>query len=79
MNKIIKNKEDLIIKNNNYILQIISPENQINKIKDNISNIIFSDDSENKLKKCYNIQKDEQLVIFKIAHFTNDLLIPIIE
>ena len=48
LNKIIKNKEDLIIKNNNYILQISSWENQINNIYDNISNIIILGDSDDK-------------------------------
>ena len=79
LNKIIKNKEDIIIKNKNYVLQITSPENQINNIYNNISNIIISDETKNKLKNCYEIKEDEQLIILKVDYFMDDLLIPIIE
>ena len=71
-------KEDLIIEDNEFIYQITSTENQNNNKYNEISSIKLGD-CENKLKKYYNISKDEPLLISKIDFYKGGLLIPIIE
>ena len=78
LTKIIEEKEDLIVKEENIIYQITSTENQNNNNYYNISSIQLGE-CENKLKKYNNISQNESLFIFKIDYYIPEYLIPIIE
>ena len=71
-------KKEIIKKVNNTIYQITSSFNQNNKEYKNLSSIKLGE-CENILKGKYNIPKNDSLIIFKIEHFIEGLLIPIIE
>ena len=72
-----RNKEDFIIKEKDILYQITSSENQNNKEYRNISKIILGQ-CENILKKEYEIDDNQTLIIFKIDYYKSDSLIPII-
>ena len=73
-----KNKEDIILYENNIIYEITSSYNQNNKEYENISTIDLGE-CENILKKQYNIDENETLLIFKIDYFLEGLKTPFIK
>ena len=73
-----KNKEDIILYENNIIYEITSSYNQNNKEYKNISTIDLGE-CENILKKQYNIDENETLLIFKIDYFLEGLKTPFIK
>ena len=75
---IFEKNDDLIINNQGKIYQITTSDNQNKNDYDNISTIKF-DDCEKKLKKQYNIPKNESLLILKMDKYNEGSLIPIIE
>jgi len=77
-NTIIKNKEDLIEKENDVIYQLTSSENQKNNEYINISTLNLNE-CENILKKYYNISENDSLIIFKLDNIISDINIPIVE
>ena len=70
-------KKDLLIKEDNFLYQITSSENQVNNKYDNISTIILGE-CEDILKKEYKIHKNMPLIILKIDYYKPGTLIPII-
>ena len=76
-NIIIKEKKDLVLKENNIVYQITSSNNENNK-KNNISTIKLGE-CEKKLRKENNINDNITLLILKIEIHEEGLLIPIIE
>jgi len=70
--------EDLFIKGKNITYQITSTNNQISKDYRNITSINIGE-CENILKKEYNININESLIIYKIDYFIDDFFIPITE
>jgi len=74
----LSDEKDLLIKKNETIYQITSSWNQKNKQYKNISSINLKE-CENILKAKYDIQSDEELIIFKIEQKIKGLLIPLIE
>ena len=68
---------DFIIKDNDILYQITSSYNQKHNEYNNISTILF-EDCENILKRIYNIEKNQSLIIFKVEYYMNNYLIPII-
>ena len=76
--KMNKEEKDLIIYGNNITYQITSSYNQLNNEYNNIT-LINIGECENILKKKYNIKNDENLIIFKVDYFLDELLIPITE
>ena len=74
---IIKEKKDLVIKENNIVYQITSSNNE-NNTKNNISTIKLGE-CEEKLRQENNINDDITLIILKIEIYEEGLLIPIIE
>ena len=78
--KIINNdKEYLIIENNDIKYEITKTDYQKNKNEYLNISIIRLGECENKLKKYYNINEKESLIIFKIDNYEEGLLIPIVE
>ena len=75
---IIKEHQDLFIKENNIIYLLTSSYNQNNNLNNNISTINLSE-CENELKRNYKINNNTTLLILKIDIFEDGLLIPIIE
>ena len=73
-----ENKKDYIIVQNDIIYQITSSENQKNNIYDNISTIDLGE-CEDILKSHYHMNKDDNLIIFKIDYLMEGLNIPIIK
>ena len=80
ISNMLKNKQDLIIKNNDTVYQISTLSNQISNSKENnnISSINFGK-CEKILKTRYNIGENEELILFKIEYYLVGLNIPIIE
>ena len=76
--EINEEEKDLIIKGKNITYQIISSYNQLNHEYNDIASINIGE-CENILKKKYNINADENLIIFKVDYFLEDFLIPITE
>ena len=76
LNKIEKNKEDILIKKENVIYQISSLYNQKYNSYNNISSIDFKE-CEKALRDHYNIDNNTSLFIFKIDFNIKDFLIPI--
>ena len=72
-----KEKQDIIIQNEDVVYQITSTENQKNNKNNNISTIELGD-CENALRAYYNISDSEPLYILKVDYFKQDYLIPII-
>ena len=70
--------QDLLIKDRNITYQITSTNNQLNNEYKNITSINFGE-CENILKKEYNINTNESLIIYKIDYFLDDFFIPITE
>ena len=82
MNSLIVNilndtKEDLLILEEDIAYQISTLKKQNNNINQNISSVSLGD-CEDILKKVYNIDENQSLIIFKIDYYKNDSLIPII-
>ena len=77
INKIKKEKKDIIIKNDDVVYHITTTENQNNTLNNNISRIILGE-CEKILKDKYKIDENEPLIIFKIEYFEPNSLIPII-
>ena len=81
MNELLKNitekGEDLYILDEQVKFQITSSSNQNNKEYEDISTIKLGE-CENKLKKFYNINEDEDLLIFKADIYYEGLLAPIV-
>ena len=75
---LIQKKEDLLVEQKDIVYQVTSTENQKNKEYLNIS-VIDLKECENKLKRKYNIDTNESLIIFKIDDFINEIKIPIVE
>jgi len=73
-----KNNEDLLIKSGDMYYQITSSQNQNNNTYDNFSSIDLGD-SEGKLKKIFNIDPNDTLIIFKTDIIKEGYNIPIIE
>ena len=73
-----KQKEDILIDENNIIYQITSTYNQNNKEYINISTINLGK-CEERLRTTYNISNNSSLLIFKVDVKEEGLLIPIIE
>ena len=78
LNAIIEEKEDLIIETNNTLYQITSSYNQNNKIYSNISSVNLGK-CEEILKKEYNINDNETLIILKVETYQEGILFPIIQ
>jgi surface protein len=76
-NVIDKEKQDIIIQNEDVVYQITSTENQKNNKNNNISKIELGD-CENALRTYYSISDNEPLYILKVDYFKQDYLIPII-
>ena len=76
--ELLKKNEDLIIKEQNSIFQITTPENQNINVYNNLSTIIL-EDCENILKEKYNIPKNESLIILKVDSFLSGFNIPIVK
>jgi len=70
--------QDLIVSNKKMLYQITSSHNQNNNKNMNISTIKLGE-CENILKKHYNLNDDDELIIFKIEIYQEGFLIPIIE
>ena len=70
--------EDLIIRENNCIYHITTPNNQNNNEYEDIS-IIKLNECEKELRDHYKIDDDDTLLIFKIDYYEENLLIPIVE
>ena len=68
--------EDYIQKDNDIIMQITTPYNQINKIYDNISTIYI--ECQEILKEKYNLTKKNSFLIFKYEYYIPKLNIPLI-
>ena len=77
-NTINKEKQDLIIEEENTVYQLTSSDNQNNNEYNNYS-VILLGDCEKKLKEYYNINDNRTLIIFKQEHFEEGSLIPIID
>ena len=73
-----KNKNDLLIKENDILYQVTTALNQNNKDYKNISTIKLGE-LENIIKEKYNISKDNTLIIVKIEQNIEGLLIPFID
>ena len=76
--KVIGLNNDLNVYYKNKLFQITSSYNQNNNKNMNISTIKLGD-CENILKKHYNLNDDEDFIIFKIEIYIEGFLIPIIE
>jgi hypothetical protein len=72
-----KEKKDKFIEEDNAIYQITTSDNQNNNIYTNISSIKLGE-CEDILKKKYDIDENETLIILKIDYYKTGLLIPII-
>ena len=73
------NKIDICQKDEDNIkYQITSSFNQKNKKYDNLSIINLDEQCESELKRVYNINNNQTLIIFKYDYSKNDLLIPIV-
>ena len=70
--------QDLLIKDRNTTYQITQTKNQLNNENRNITSINIGE-CENILKKEYNINNNESLIIYKIDYFLDDFFIPITE
>ena len=77
-NIFIIDQKDIYIKDNNKLYQITSSYNQYNNEYKNIS-IIKLGECEERLRKYYNIDDNEILIIFKIEIRDDNYLIPVIE
>ena len=77
ISNVIKEKEDVSIRNDNALFQITTSENQYNNTYTNISSIQLGE-CENTLKDRYNVSKNDTLIILKIDYNKEGLLIPII-
>ena len=77
-NTINKEKQDLIIEEENTVYQLTSSDNQNNNEYNNYS-VILLGDCEKKLKEYYNINDNRTLIIFKQEYFEEGSLIPIID
>ena len=73
-----KNNEDLLVKSGEMYYQITSSQNQNNNTYDNFSSINLGE-SEEKLKKIFNLNANDTLVIFKTDIIKEGYNIPIIE
>ena len=78
MKKVIGDHNDLVLNQGNVLYQITSTFNQINNKYTNISSINLGE-CENRIRDYYNMDDNEELIIFKIEHYEKELLIPIIE
>ena len=76
--KMNEEEKDLIINGNNITYQITSSYNQLNNEYNDITSINIGE-CEKILKQKYNINADENLIIFKVDYFLNGFLIPISE
>ena len=72
-----KGKKDLLVKSGEIYYQITSPENQ-NSLEGNFSTIGI-EEIEYKLKKIYNLNENDNLVVFKTDIYKEGYYIPIIE
>jgi hypothetical protein len=70
--------EDLLIKDKNISYQVTPTNNQLNNDYKNITSINIGE-CENILKKVYNINFNENLIIYKIDYFLDEFFIPITE
>ena len=77
ISNVIKEKEDVSIRNGNTLFQITTSENQNNNTYANISSIQLGE-WEKILKDRYNVSKNDTLIILKIEYNKEGLLIPII-
>ena len=77
LSDVIEKKEDLYIKNEDVLYQITTTNNQNNNIYNNISSIKLGE-CEDILKRIYNIDRNQTLIILKIDYYLEGLLIPII-
>ena len=73
-----KEKKDLLIKSGDIYYQITSPENQNNSNYGNFTNLGIGE-IEYQLKKIYNLDENDKLVIFKTDIIKEGYYIPIIE
>ena len=73
------NKDDLLVKYNNIIFQIIASAtyNHNNNIFNNISSINLGE-CKNILKEKYKINRNKSLLIFMVSYFIEEINIPII-
>ena len=78
LSEVIKEKNDLIIKEKDLVFQITTSFNQNNKEYQNISTIKLGE-FENQIKEKYNISQNESLIIFKVEQFLEGMLIPTIQ
>ena len=74
---VIEEKKDKFIEEDNALYQITTTTNQKNNTYTNVSTIKLGE-CENILKKIYNIDENETLIILKIDYNITGLLIPII-
>ena len=77
ISNVIKEKEDVYIKEDNTLFQITTSENQKKNNYTNISTINLGD-CERILKEKYDVKDNETLIILKIDYNKTGLLIPII-
>ena len=77
INKVVEEKEDVFIKNDNALFQLTTSDNQNNNTYSNVSTIKLGD-CERILKETYDIKDNETLIILKIDYNITGLLIPII-
>ena len=74
----LEDNSDIIIKDKNEIYQITTSLNQINNYYNDIATINLGE-CENILKEIYNINEEQNLIIYKMEYLIDDFLIPIIE
>ena len=78
LSEVIREKNDLVIKEKDLVFQITTSFNQNNKEYQNLSTINLGE-VENQIKEKYNISQNESLIIFKVEKFLEGMLIPIIK
>ena len=75
---LLRDKKDLILQEEDITYQITTLENQKKIEYENISSISLEANCEDLLKKIYEIDIEQSLIIFKVDYYISDALIPII-
>ena len=76
--EVYKQHKDIFINQDNIIYQITSSFNQINNEYKNVSSINLGE-YEDIIRELYNMNNTNEIIILKIEHYEEGLLIPIIE
>ena len=76
LTKVVSENTNIVIQDNDESYQISTIQSQMNS--DNLTSINFGS-CENLIKSEYNLNPDDELIIFKISHFIKGINIPIVE